>query len=71
MLPLGAPVNATDGTVINEILVPKNTAIFVPLRQCNTNPEVWGKDAKEWKPERWLSPMFEGKERYPGVFANM
>ena len=58
---------------MSEIFVPKNTAVFIPTRQCNTNKDMWGESGKEWKPERWFTPMPESKlgERYPGIYANM
>ena len=54
VLPLSEPVHCIDGTVMTEVPVPKGTALFLNLRGCNTNKALWGEDACEWKPERWL-----------------
>ena len=34
---------------------------------------VWGEDALEWKPERWLQPLPRSVEeaRVPGIYANL
>lgn len=35
--------------------------------------ELWGEDADEWKPERWLSPLPDAvlNANIPGVFPNL
>ena len=73
ILPLSQPVRCTDGTVITEVPVPKGTNIFLNLRACNMNKALWGADAKEWKPERWLQPLPKAVEdaRIPGIYANL
>ena len=73
MLPVSRPIQGLDGTQINEIIVPNNTTIVVNARQCNTDKELWGEDAREWKPERWLStlPSSVTEPRVPGVFSNL
>lgn len=73
VLPFTTPVKTTDNRVINEVCVPKDTRIIISLRQCNRNPEIWGPDAEEWKPERWLAPLPEtvAKARVPGAYANL
>ena len=73
VLPLLEPMRAVDGTTMTEIPVPKGTTIFSNLRACNTNKAVWGEDALEWKPERWLSPLPAELEdaRIPGVYAHL
>lgn len=46
-----------DGTYMREVLVPKNTNVIVSILNSNRDPGIWGDDALEWKPERWLSPL--------------
>ena len=62
-----------DGTFITEVPVPKGTYITLNLRACNINKALWGEDAKEWKPERWLSPVPKAVEdaRIPGIYSNL
>ncbi|KAF8204998.1 cytochrome P450 [Pholiota molesta] len=40
---------------IDGVLVPKGTLFYIPIRVVNTWKEVWGEDAEEFKPERWLN----------------
>ena len=57
---------------MSEILVPKGTNIFVGVIQANRSKAIWGEDAMEWKPERWLNPLPPSVTgaHIPGVFAN-
>lgn len=62
-----------DGKIVEEVFVPKGTKMFVSLLHCNTDPEIWGPDASEWKPERWLSPLPDSvaEARVPGIYSNL
>ena len=54
-VPLAIPVKSADGKKeITEILVPKGTTIHVSIAGMNRSKAIWGDDAKEFKPERWL-----------------
>ena len=59
MLPLSQPVRGRDGSHISEIPIPKGTTVFVGVMASNTNKALWGEDAHEWRPERWLEPLPE------------
>ncbi|PSS34169.1 hypothetical protein PHLCEN_2v1786 [Hermanssonia centrifuga] len=73
VLPLHQAITGIDGTPIHEIAVPKGTMVLVALAACNRSRAVWGEDALEWKPERWLSALPEtvGQARVPGVYSNL
>ena len=73
VLPLSEPIRGLDGTLMNEIFVPKDTQVFVSIASSNKNPEIWGADAAEWKPERWLSALPEtvADAKMPGVYSNL
>ena len=73
MLPLSEPVRGLDGKMINEIVMPKGSFIFCNLRACNSNKAIWGEDAYEWKPERWLQPLPREvlDAHVPGIYANL
>ena len=73
VLPLSEPIRGVDGTWMKEIPIPKDTRILVSIRGSNRDKSVWGEDAHEWKPERWLSPLPESvtDARIPGVYSNM
>ncbi len=73
MLPLSQPVRGRDGKLISEIPLPKDTTVFVGVISSNTNRALWGDDAHEWKPERWLSPLPDAvlDAKIPGVYSNL
>ncbi|RXW15975.1 hypothetical protein EST38_g9878 [Candolleomyces aberdarensis] len=73
ILPLSKPIKTVDGTYTQEIFVPKDTMIFASLLGSNTNPELWGADTYDWKPERWFSPVPEKvvEARIPGVYSHL
>ncbi|EJD54186.1 fatty acid hydroxylase [Auricularia subglabra TFB-10046 SS5] len=48
-----------DEVLGGKYLVPKGTAIFVLAANVHTDPEVYGEDAEEFKPERLLDANFE------------
>ncbi|KAI0028312.1 cytochrome P450 [Vararia minispora EC-137] len=56
-----------------ELFVPGGTMIVVSTVGVNRDKATWGPDAKEWKPERWLSPLPDSvaEARVPGVYANL
>ena len=58
--------------MIQELPVEKGTTIIVGVRASNLNKEIWGDDAHEWKPERWLGTLPKELEEahIPGVYAN-
>ena len=72
ILPLSAPIRGTDGKLMNEIAVPRGTLVMVGTWICNTDKTLWGEDAEEWKPARWLSPLPEALKsaKIPGIYAN-
>ncbi|KAG6886354.1 hypothetical protein C0992_004431 [Termitomyces sp. T32_za158] len=40
---------------IDGVLVPKGTIFYIPIRVVNTWKELWGEDAEEFRPDRWLN----------------
>ncbi|KAG5637254.1 hypothetical protein H0H81_005254 [Sphagnurus paluster] len=73
MIPLSTPLKGIDGRDIQEIVVPKNTVIMVSILNTNRDPAIWGPDAHEWKPERWLSPLPDTviNAHMPGVYSHL
>lgn len=73
-MPLQFPIKAADGiTEITEIPLKKNTNVVINIDGANRSKAIWGEDAEEWKPERWLSPLPESVAagRLPGVYSSM
>ncbi|KIP09650.1 hypothetical protein PHLGIDRAFT_116131 [Phlebiopsis gigantea 11061_1 CR5-6] len=73
VLPLSAPIVGKDGSTMEEILVPNGTMVLIGIRACNRSKDIWGDDALDWKPERWLQPLpaSVSNAHVPGVYSNL
>ncbi|KAI0667375.1 cytochrome P450 [Trametes maxima] len=73
VLPLSKPIRGLDGTIMRSLFVPKGTLLFVPVQASNLSPDLWGADAEEWRPERWLAPLPDAltEAKIPGVYSNL
>ena len=73
MRPLQSPLKTKGGKTISEIAVPKNTDIIIGILAINHSKAIWGEDADEWKPERWLSPLPGSvtQAKIPGEYSNL
>lgn len=73
MLPLENSIRGVDGRELHEVVVPRGTIIIASILSANNNPDIWGPDSYEWKPERWLSPLPDKvlNERSPGIYSHM
>ncbi|EEB89820.1 hypothetical protein MPER_12047 [Moniliophthora perniciosa FA553] len=56
-----------------EIHVPAGTGIYISILNANRNPDIWGVDALDWKPERWLQdlPKSVTEAKVPGVYSHL
>ncbi|KAG5634716.1 hypothetical protein H0H81_001005 [Sphagnurus paluster] len=72
-VPLSTPVKGIDGREMHSIMIPKNTKVFISILNANRDPALWGPDAHEWKPERWLSPLPQAvtDAKVPGIYGNL
>ncbi|KAH8115657.1 cytochrome P450 [Phellopilus nigrolimitatus] len=74
VLPLAFPLRPGDGKAeIKEIPLKKKTTVIVSILGANRSKAIWGNDANEWKPERWLQPLPESvaTAHLPGVYSQM
>ncbi|KAL5524315.1 hypothetical protein ACEPAF_9455 [Sanghuangporus sanghuang] len=73
VLPLLWPIKSTDGKEIREICLKKGTSIYISILGANRSRAIWGDDADDWKPERWLKPLPRSVEdaHLPGVYSQM
>ncbi|KAI0059673.1 cytochrome P450 [Artomyces pyxidatus] len=71
IIPLSRPIQTPDGP-ISSILVPRGTDVLVDTLAINRDKDIWGGDAEEWKPERFLSPLPGSvtEALIPGVYGN-
>ncbi|KAF5339499.1 hypothetical protein D9758_016372 [Tetrapyrgos nigripes] len=70
VMPLSSPLQPSDNSsksfVVGEttgIAIPKGTVITVPIRCINRSEALWGPNAKQFRPERWI----EGEEGASGI----
>lgn len=53
-VPLTLRIPTQDTIILNQ-LVPKDTQIFLVPWAINRSPQIWGQDAEEFKPDRWIN----------------
>lgn len=69
VLRLWAPVSITmrvaaKDTIIAQQVIPKGTTVILAPWAINTSKDLWGEDASEFRPERWLND--DGKANQNG-----
>ncbi|KAG1729809.1 cytochrome P450 [Suillus lakei] len=55
VIPLSEPVRTESGKTTDSISVAKGTLIMISGAAINRSSAIWGPDAKESKPDRWLA----------------
>ncbi|KAJ6543029.1 cytochrome P450 [Mycena capillaripes] len=70
VLPLSKPYVDKEGKSHDSLPIPKGQMIHIPILAVNTDKEIWGEDAGEFKPERWEN-IPEATSAIPGVWANL
>ena len=54
IIPLSEPVRTRSGDLVDNIFIAKGTRIGISISCMNCSTLIWGPDAKEFRPERWL-----------------
>ncbi|KAJ3853657.1 cytochrome P450 [Lentinula lateritia] len=72
VVPLAQPVISTSGEVLKKIPVMKGQRVHIAIAAYNRSSSVWGPDADQWNPSRYLDPSSESKKQQSmiGVFGN-
>ena len=74
ILPLGTPCKSADGLQeVDHIPIRKGQNLIIAFGAVNRLKSVWGEDACEWKPERWLKPLPSSvtDARIAGVYSSL
>jgi cytochrome P450 len=58
---------AAKDTTILDTFIPKGTVVTIAPNATNHNPDLWGPDAGEFNPDRWIGP---GKAKNGGAESN-
>ncbi|KAK0504462.1 cytochrome P450 [Armillaria luteobubalina] len=70
ILPLAEPITTSNGKICSEIHIPKGQTIMASIYTYNRLPSVWGEDAEEWNPHRFLDSR-DIKQTSLGAYANL
>ncbi|KXN84324.1 putative cytochrome P450 4d20 [Leucoagaricus sp. SymC.cos] len=71
VLPLSKPIKDTFGKEVTELYIKEGTNIALSILGANCDPDLWGPDSYEWKPERWLAPLPKAVEEahMPAIYS--
>jgi len=79
-LRLYPPIPSTSRVAMKDDIIPlsngtgiriaEGDGVFIPIFTLNTDKRIWGKDAQEFRPERWEN-IPAGAQALPGVWGNI
>ncbi|KAJ7167215.1 cytochrome P450 [Mycena crocata] len=70
-IPLHTPYIDAKGIPRNTVRVDKGDKVYIPIRAVNRSQDLWGPDAEEFKPERWLENSVPNQTKaIPSVWSN-
>ncbi|KAJ7616656.1 cytochrome P450 [Roridomyces roridus] len=69
IVPLAQPFTDIHGVKHNTLRIRKGDPVVLPILAMNRSAEIWGPDAMEFKPERWLS--LDTHTAHPGIYAHL
>ncbi|KAG8933005.1 hypothetical protein FRC00_013746 [Tulasnella sp. 408] len=71
-IPVSTPYIDKSGVERREVGVGAGEQIVIPIWLINRDKEIWGEDAEEFKPERWLEGNTHPRSsEIPGVFSSI
>ncbi|KAF8509096.1 cytochrome P450 [Gautieria morchelliformis] len=71
VIPLATPLKTRTGEIITSIPVSKGQHINISISGYNRLKSLWGDDADQWRPERFLEGVVGNQKTGLGVFANL
>ncbi|KAH9925046.1 cytochrome P450 [Epithele typhae] len=73
VLPFLEPIALRDGRRVTALAVERGTTVTAHYSGPNVDRALWGADALQWTPERWLDRLPKAVEdaRIPGVYAHL
>ncbi|KAF8131862.1 cytochrome P450 [Boletus edulis] len=72
ILPLSKPIITESGDMINKVFVPKGTEIVISIAAYNRDKSLWGENAHEFNPDRWLDGEMDDKNFFGiGAYSNL
>ena len=70
VIPLSKPIQSKSGNTISEIPICAGQSVLISVCAYNRLVDVWGEDAQEFNPRRWIDNSTE-KEVKVGVYSNL
>lgn len=70
-IPLSKPIVGKSGKSLSSITVDADQVIFLPISVINKSREIFGDDADEFRPERWLEGHVGEKVAGVGVYSHL
>jgi len=72
VIPVSQPYVDRNGVERHEIHIAKGDVILIPIICVNRDKDIWGEDAAEFNPDRWLTPGSHPRSaEIPGVFSGL
>ncbi|EIN09227.1 cytochrome P450 [Punctularia strigosozonata HHB-11173 SS5] len=71
VIPLSTPYIDRYGVKKTTIRVQSGDAIYIPILTMNRLKSIWGEDAHEFRPERWINSVPGTVSEVPGVWSNL
>jgi cytochrome P450 len=71
VLKLSRPMVLKDGSRVDEVPCPKGTIVYADIVSYNYSTAIFGPDADEFRPERWLNPSVFESRTGPSVYAGL
>ena len=73
VVPLQFPIRGHIGAMTSKLPIAKGTYVYLGLAAANQSAKIWGPDATEYKPERWLDKQgsIAKNTKLPGIYSNM
>ncbi|KAG9098413.1 hypothetical protein FS749_003865 [Ceratobasidium sp. UAMH 11750] len=69
-IPVSKSFKDRYGVERTHITLQKGDSIFIPVQSMNRNKDIWGEDAREFRPERWDN-LPELAKDMPGVWGHL
>ncbi|GJJ11632.1 hypothetical protein Clacol_005868 [Clathrus columnatus] len=70
-IPLSYPVPTVNGEMISDIPVNRGERVIISILAYNRLKSIWGEDADEWRPERFLNGNGTHSQVNLGLIANL
>ncbi|KAI9158092.1 Major facilitator superfamily multidrug transporter mdrA [Paramyrothecium foliicola] len=68
-LPRVVPEDLSKPLVVDGFVIPTGTIVSMSAYTMHTSADIWGPDALEYNPDRWLGPESKGLDQYLCAFS--